>query len=1075
MKRFNLKLFAYLVSLVMLSSISYAEEVEIYPTKDQEVLTATSPENKTISVILPRRAIDASQLAVLINSQDPQSVKVAEYYAQTRNIPAENLIYLSFTPNRTMIRAAEFKALKEQVDATVALLPDIQAYAITWTTPWAVYHDTMSRGMSITSAFALSFQDKYYNYIPGNICTSTRSHPAYNAYSYRPFNDFGMRPTMMLGGTSFDNVKELIDRGKSSDSTFPLEKGFLVRTKDLVRSGRYKDFDMTADLWNRPDGLAIDSLNRSAAGQTDYLVNEQNVLFYLTGLANVPQITSNSYVPGAVADHLTSFGGKLTGPNTQMSALRWLEAGATGSYGTMEEPCAYLSKFSNSNLLVRHYFLGATLLEAYWKSIDAAGEGVFVGDPLARPYGTKVFIDSKNMLNIKTTILKPNRMYKLLAGNSIAGPFVEVMDGITIGNIAGAFKTITTPTTFSLYLLKEDIPDSSADMVMISSDMDSQSELNIVSDSKQVLWLGTHNVTSNLPGSGLSIGFALYQKDHQSGIIRKAFPQGIYTDLRMKLHNNKILFYGDTYDDDGNTLPNTGFNIIDLETGLLEHLPIPEIPYLRSFYWNDTDIYWSQIGSFYYTHEIHRYNLATKQTEILVQTDNYDQIEIQPDFDFAGDYLMWTSYYYENFTKTQYVRNLQTGEEIKFSDNPSDETSNTKHKFTGNNKIVWFRHVKASNENMVMEYDMMTKKEKVLMNLPIMNDYDFLKNGFVEANKDWLLLWIYDPITKVRSLHAYNFQYGASSEIKFADSHRICDISPTCTGMGGITSLLGDNLFIELYSPTEFLADLYKIKLKLDNYPPVFDQMANRVVAEGQTLTFSVTATDPDGDNLTYTIDNLPASNASLSGNKFTWTPNYDQSGEYRVTFKVSDGQFSDEQTITINVLDVPLNAPPVIDPLSDVTGYVGKLIKVRVFAVDQENDPITFVASGLPSGAVFLPLGNVMGNGKLIAIDLRRINQYVIKFNNPTLTDAQKQLADFNEDGIINSFDVQNLLQVLTGVKPPKNVYLLLWTPSANQVGDHHVTFSVKDKKSAPVTETITISIQPTPQKLPRTPPLRN
>ncbi len=34
-----------------------------------------------------------------------------------------------------------------------------------------------------------------------------------------------------------------------------------------------------------------------------------------------------------------------------------------------------------------HYATGATAIEAYWKSVAWPGEGVFVGEPLARPFG----------------------------------------------------------------------------------------------------------------------------------------------------------------------------------------------------------------------------------------------------------------------------------------------------------------------------------------------------------------------------------------------------------------------------------------------------------------------------------------------------------------------------------------------------------------------------------------------------------------------------------------------------------------------------------------------------------------
>jgi uncharacterized protein (TIGR03790 family) len=109
------------------------------------------------------------------------------------------------------------------------------------------------------------------------------------------------------------------------------------------------------------------------------------VLFYFIGAAAVPELTSNRFLPGAVADHLTSFGGRLT-YSTQMSALRWLEAGATGSYGTTSEPCNILDKFPRIHVLMSHYLAGETLIEAYWKSVAMPGQGLFIGEPLAAPF-----------------------------------------------------------------------------------------------------------------------------------------------------------------------------------------------------------------------------------------------------------------------------------------------------------------------------------------------------------------------------------------------------------------------------------------------------------------------------------------------------------------------------------------------------------------------------------------------------------------------------------------------------------------------------------------------------------------
>ncbi len=72
-----------------------------------------------------------------------------------------------------------------------------------------------------------------------------------------------------------------------------------------------------------------------------------------------------------------------------MSILRWLDAGATASYGTVVEPCAFPQKFPNPGIVIDRYTRGESLIEAYWKSVQWPGQGVFVGEPLAKPYADR--------------------------------------------------------------------------------------------------------------------------------------------------------------------------------------------------------------------------------------------------------------------------------------------------------------------------------------------------------------------------------------------------------------------------------------------------------------------------------------------------------------------------------------------------------------------------------------------------------------------------------------------------------------------------------------------------------------
>jgi hypothetical protein len=90
------------------------------------------------------------------------------------------------------------------------------------------------------------------------------------------------------------------------------------------------------------------------------------------------------------------------------------------------------------------------------------------------------------------------------------------------------------------------------------------------------------------------------------------------------------------------------------------------------------------------------------------------------------------------------------------------------------------------------------------------------------------------------------------------------------------------------------------------NQPPVLDPIGAQSSNEGDSLTFAISATDGDGDQLVYTTSSLP-DGASFDTDTltFSWTPRYDQAGDYPVHFEVSDGQLTDSEDITITVVQL--------------------------------------------------------------------------------------------------------------------------------------------------------------------------
>jgi uncharacterized protein (TIGR03790 family) len=397
-------------------------------------------------VKLPRSSILPAELALIINEDDPQSKEVASYYAAARGIPAANLITVKL-PTTAVIDPVTFKPIKAQVDA--ATPAGVQAYALTWMLPFRV------GCMSITSAFALGHDPKYCNdpTVSGQSCGITADVPYYMKESTRPFTDFGIRPTMALAGVDVKQVKALIDRGLAAEGTLPAHKGYLIRTTDDVRSVRYEAFQTSVKQLNHPGGIELEYIDNSQGpADGDVISGKKDVLFYFTGLTHVPKLETNTYRPGAVADHLTSVGGVLTPPGSggQMSVLRWLEGGVTGSYGTVVEPCNMWQKFPDTRVLIPYYFRGNTLVEAYWKSVKWPGEGIFVGDPLARPFGTKVTREGDS-LTIRTTILMPLEDYELRGLNPNTGK-MELIQKLNIKRFE-LVEIIITPIRHSRYEL----------------------------------------------------------------------------------------------------------------------------------------------------------------------------------------------------------------------------------------------------------------------------------------------------------------------------------------------------------------------------------------------------------------------------------------------------------------------------------------------------------------------------------------------------------------------------------------------------------------------------------------------
>lgn len=317
--------------------------------------------------------LTAAELGLVINDADPYSVEVGAYYAERRGLRPAQVLHVNL-PTRPVLSDSEFLSLREAIAARFG--EGIQALALAWASPYAVSCN------SITGALALGVDESLCR----ASCAPSRPSRYFDSPSARPWSDLGLRPSMLMAAGSVEQARALIDRGVAADGSLvrrgrPTVGAWFLTTSDKARGVR-------AAVYPPPGRLAAAGVDVHVAPAAE-LAGARHVLLAMTGSVHLDLPPAVDFVAGALADHLTSLGGQLEGRHGQSTALEWIAAGATASYGTVSEPCNHLQKFPHPQLLLLEYLQGATAIEAYWKSVAWPQQGLFVGEPLAAPFARR--------------------------------------------------------------------------------------------------------------------------------------------------------------------------------------------------------------------------------------------------------------------------------------------------------------------------------------------------------------------------------------------------------------------------------------------------------------------------------------------------------------------------------------------------------------------------------------------------------------------------------------------------------------------------------------------------------------
>ena len=328
-------------------------------------------------------------VVVVVNQSSTNSVQLGNYYCERRGVPPQNLLRINWTGDNINWTRSDFETnLFNPLVAVLAnrgLINQVDYVVLSMDIPYRVTDGSAPPAAGVnatTSALFYGFKSDQGQSSCG-LPSGTTNWYAGSEGIFRQTPPISATSNawlvMMLTSTNLAQAKVVVDCGVTSDYTFPTQTVMLAKSPvDRLRRVRLYVFDNAVLNVRLRGNMAIARTN------ADTPLGMGTLLGYEGG-DQVVSLAAGIFAPGAMADNLTSYSGFLFENVGHTTAMDFLNSGATASYGTIVEPCAYLAKFPNA----QNYFYqarGFSVAESYYMSVTNPYQGVLVGEPLAAPF-----------------------------------------------------------------------------------------------------------------------------------------------------------------------------------------------------------------------------------------------------------------------------------------------------------------------------------------------------------------------------------------------------------------------------------------------------------------------------------------------------------------------------------------------------------------------------------------------------------------------------------------------------------------------------------------------------------------
>ena len=260
----------------------------------------------------------------------------------------------------------------------------------------------------------------------------------------------------------------------------------------------------------------------------------------------------------------------------------------------------------------------------------------------------------------------------------------------------------------------------------------------------------------------------------------------------------------------------------------------------------------------------------------------------------------------------------------------------------------------------------------------------------------------------------------------------------------------------------------------------------NTFVNEDDTVNFTLSCSDVDGDYLSYSIlTNVSNGSLSCISSSCSYTGNTNYNGSDSFTYKCNDG-ISDSNISTGNIIVSSINDNPIADSLN-ITTDEDTLVNFSLSSFDSDGDSLTFtIVSDVSNGTLscvgsscsYTPNADYNGvdtftykvNDGTSDSNTATVNLTVNPVNdNPIASDIVDSLdEDLSLSVTLNCTDIDGDSLTYTVLSSPSNGSLsgtepnITYTPDADYNGSDSFTYKCNDGTSDSNTATVSLTVNP-------------